>query len=193
MRIDEKLNLVVPVRGDDEEPRCFAFHVPISREVFETHFRALSLMHAEIVGRDSSYMGAGIRCASLIFRDISASEAAKRGPQGADRSAALLGEIKRLTTILAPQDRHWETMPVDVAISAGQLSADEWSEVESALVFFTGAYWMASASKRNDLTLAIASMIGSSTTLLQPLAFADGLPASKMAPRIMTEVSSVPS
>lgn len=193
MRIDEKLKLVVPVRREDGEPGAYVYHLPISREVFEAHFRALSLMHAEIVGRDPSYMGAGIHCASLIFRDVAASEAAKRGPQGVDRSQALFGEIKRLTTVLTPSDAGWEPLPVDAALAAGHLTADEWSEVESALVFFTGAYWMASSNRRREVMITVASILGSSTTSSLPSEFAAGLPRSTPAPPSIEEASSVPS
>ena len=193
MRIDEKLNIVVPVRREDGEPGAYVYHAPISREVFEAHFRALSLMHSEIVGRDPSYMGSGIHCASLIFRDVAAAEAAKRGPQGVDRSQSLFGEIKRLTTVLAPSAAGWELLPVDAAIAAGHLTADEWSEVESALVFFTGAYWMASSNRRREVMMTVASILGSSTTSSLPSEFAAGLPRSTPEIPSIAGASSVPS
>ena len=39
MKIDKKLNLIVPVYGDDEKTiRCYVHSTPISRETFERYF-----------------------------------------------------------------------------------------------------------------------------------------------------------
>lgn len=193
IRVDEKLNLVISVADDDGQTAFYVYSAPISREVFEANFRALSLTYAEITARDSNYLSVGIRCASLTLKDIAAAEAARKGRQGDGGAAALLAEIKRLTTALTPSHAGWETLPVPDAIRAQVLTDEEWSEVESAIVFFTGAYWLAPSRRRKEVVTALCSMLGWQATSLLPLEFAAGLPTSKPGASPKVGASSVPS
>ena len=193
IRVDEKLNVVISVADDDGQPGLYVYSAPISREVFEANFRALSLTYAEITARDSSYLPIGIRCASLTLKDVAAAEAARKGRQGDGGAAALLAEIKRLTTILAPSQGGWDTLPVPEAIRAGVLTDEEWSEVESAIVFFTGAYWLAPSRRRKEVVTALCSMLGWQATSSLPLEFVAGLPTSKPGASPKVGASSVPS
>lgn len=193
IRVDEKLNLVISVADDDGQTAFYVYSAPISREVFEANFRSLSLTYAEITAREANYLSVGIRCASLTLKDVAASEAARKGRQGDGGAAALLAEIKRLTTILAPSPGGWETLPVPDAIRAQVLTDEEWSEVESAIVFFTGAYWLAPSRRRKEVVTALCSMLGWQATSLLPLEFAAGLPTSKPGASPKVGASSVPS
>ena len=193
IRVDEKLNLVISVADDDGQTAFYVYSAPISREVFEANFRSLSLTYAEITAREANYLSVGIRCASLTLKDVAASEAARKGRQGDGGAAALLAEIKRLTTILAPSPGGWETLPVPDAIRAQVLTDEEWSEVESAIVFFTGAYWLAPIRRRKEVVTALCSMLGWQATSSLPSEFAAGLPTSKPGASPKVGASSVPS
>ena len=193
IRVDEKLNIVISVADEDGQPAFYVYSAPISREVFEANFRILSLTYAEITGQDSSYLSVGIRCAALTLKDVAASEAARKGRQGDGGAAALLAEIKRLTTILAPSQGGWDTLPVPDAVRSGVLTDEEWSEVESAIVFFTGAYWLAPGRRRKEVVTALCSMLGWQATSSLPSEFAAGLPTSKPGASPKMGASSVPS
>ena len=193
IRVDEKLNIVISVADEDGQPAFYVYSAPISREVFEANFRILSLTYAEITGQDSSYLSVGIRCAALTLKDVAASEAARKGRQGDGGAAALLAEIKRLTTILAPSQGGWDTLPVPDAVRSGVLTDEEWSEVESAIVFFTGAYWLAPIRRRKEVVTALCSMLGWQATSSLPSEFAAGLPTSKPGASPKVGASSVPS
>lgn len=193
IRVDEKLNIVISVADEDGQPAFYVYSAPISREVFEANFRILSLTYAEITGQDSSYLSVGIRCAALTLKDVAASEAARKGRQGDGGAAALLAEIKRLTTILAPSQGGWDTLPVPDAVRSGVLTDEEWSEVESAIVFFTGAYWLAPGRRRKEVVTALCSMLGWQATSSLPSEFAAGLPTSKPGASPKVGASSVPS
>jgi hypothetical protein len=193
IRVDEKLNIVISVADEDGQPAFYVYSAPISREVFEANFRILSLTYAEITGQDSSYLSVGIRCAALTLKDVAASEAARKGRQGDGGAAALLAEIKRLTTILAPSQGGWDTLPVPDAVRSGVLTDEEWSEVESAIVFFTGAYWLAPGRRRKEVVTALCSMLDWQATSSLPSEFAAGLPTSKPGASPKMGASSVPS
>ena len=51
--------------------------------------------------------------------------------------ATLLAEITRLSNVVLPGDRGWQTMPLETAINRQLLDEEEIAEVEGALVFFT--------------------------------------------------------
>lgn len=193
MRVDENLNIVVPI-GDGATPALYAVSIPVSRLVFEAHFRVLSLLHAEIISEGGAYLPIGIRCAALLAKEIGTREASKRGASGDSGVSALLAEIQRLTTILAPDgDRGWEDFPVPSAINAGHLSAEEWEEVHGAILFFTGAYWLAASRKRAEMAQNIASMLGWSLTPSTPAAFGASLTPLSGARPLPGAGASVPS
>jgi hypothetical protein len=79
---------------------------------------------------------------------------------------ALMGEIKRLTTVLAPSASGWDHVPVDVAVGRNVIDSDEWKEVEAKLAFFTCHYALAHKKNREAVMQATTSMLeGWSTSL----------------------------
>lgn len=171
MQINESLNLVFPIRSDDKGPIIYAYHSPISRDVFEANYRILSATKSALSSKGAHFlMDAGPRIAALTLRDEGRKDAADRGefdPQGKplDGGAeALSVELKRLTTVLLPSASGWENVPVDAALSRGSIDPEEWKEAESALVFFTCHYALASRANRTVVAQATASLLGGSST-----------------------------
>lgn len=141
MKIDRKLNIVVPVDTEDGKT-VYVHSAPIGREVFETYFLPLSKTFAAIYAEGLGSI-AGPRIASLMLKrvagDMGVGEEVERG---------LLAEIRRLTNLVMQGEQGWETVPFQLAVDRKMLDADDMAEIENALVYFTVA---SSMHKRKDL------------------------------------------
>ena len=69
-------------------------------------------------------------------------------------------------------------MPIDVAISQGKIDAEDWSELEAALVFFTCHVMPAKKVDRMGIAKATASVAGGSITSSTPMDLAASLQTS---------------
>lgn len=205
MRIDDNLKLVIPIRTetvetvhedgkkeDVERTVIHAYHTPISREVFEVNYRALSETKARIFGKGTAYAASsGPMIASLTFREIAKDIAMERGEKDPDTS--LLMEIRRLTTVLAPTASGYELLPVDIAISREIVDPDEWRETESFLVFFTSLFSMTRKAHRKEIGESLAGILRGSITSFPPMEYLDSLRTSTTEKATPETRSSVPS
>jgi hypothetical protein len=180
--------------------RLYAFHTPISREVFEQHYRVLSATKSALASKGSHYlMSSGPRIAALTLRDEGKKDAAARGSfdeEGNvqdDETKALFAEIKRLTMVLCPGQHGWDMLPVDTAIQQGKLDAEDFEELASAIVFFTCHYAMARKADRETTARATASLMGASITSSNPTELVSSLPNSTPAEPTKRTPSSIPS
>ena len=136
MRINERLNLVIPIYGDDENDVVAWVHsTPISRDVFDAHYlliaKTFSVLHTQRLGEI-----AGPRIAANVLRD-QARELTRTADDADAVLHPLLAEIHRLTNVLLPTSAGWETHTYDQVLSRKLLSPEDVSEVESAVTFFT--------------------------------------------------------
>ena len=207
MKIDAALNLVFPIRSQDVEqtdpahpgrpilkriPLIWAYHTPISTEIFQANYRIIAATKAAIYGKGTSYAAdVGPRIASLLLRDFGQTDAAEWNVE--DHAPALLADLKRLTYVLAPGKDGFEQLPIDVALARGTIDAEEWGEAESSLVFFCASSSMASRSQRQAFAEAVASVLMGSTTSLGALEWALSLPQSIPAAAGNPAPSSPPS
>ncbi|MEI1392206.1 hypothetical protein, partial [Klebsiella pneumoniae] len=110
IQINEAMNLVVPVVSDDARVKVWAYHTPISRQVFEANYRVLAATKASLMSRGGIYMmDSGPRIAALTLLDEGMREAEARGSYAKDgrtvideATPALMAEIRRLTMVLVP-------------------------------------------------------------------------------------------
>lgn len=171
-----------------------AYHTPISREIYEANFRLLGETKIALIGENirHAYMASGD--ATLYLVQCGQEMAAQRGGTGDFGATALLADIKRLTLILAPGPHGWGSVPVDVALASGQITADEWADTEAALVFFTA--WMAGVSRKDRVAQLnfSAQLIGGSTTSSSPAELISSLqqqsPTDNSAPNTASLVPS---
>lgn len=195
MKITADLKLVVPIYIDESgAPILQAYHVPISREVFEANYRIISATHAAIFDRGAHHAAiTGPVIARLRMKDEGMADARMNNMTGDGGVDALFAEIKRLTTILAPCSTGWDMLPVDTAIMRKDLEPEDWDEVLSKIVFFTCAYAMVTRQRRNEMAGAIAGMLAGSITSSSLTEFVAGLPRSTVAVPSIMAASSVPS
>ncbi|CDY79480.1 hypothetical protein BGLT_02261 [Caballeronia glathei] len=212
MKINEKRHLVLPIVTDlvtkkvegkdvtEEVVRIYAHHTPVSREVFEANYRILAATKSALASKGSHYlMSSGPRIAALTLRDEGKKDAAARGSfdeQGRvvdEETPAFFAELKRLTMVLCPGQQGWDMLPIDAAIGAGKIDAEDWEEVASSLVFFTCHYAMARKADRETTANGTASLLGSSISSLAPTEFIASLPSWTPAAPTMPVQSSIPS
>jgi hypothetical protein len=133
LKINEKLNLVVPIYHDTEsDPVGYVHSTPISRMAFKTHYRLLAAVFASLQ-QQGIVDFAGPTVAALELSRL----AADRKDDAA--ATALLNEIRRLTVYVHPGANGWEYLPFYQAVANGLLDEDDVEGVENGLVFFTAA------------------------------------------------------
>ena len=194
MQIDEKLNLVFPIKvSDDGTPLVWAYHTPISKEVFTANYRVIAATNATIWGKGLKYAAtAGARIGHLTLLDIAKADAAEYGTE--DSGPKIMGELKRLTLILAQNETGFDFIPADVAIARNVIDADDWDEAEAELVFFTAAYAMSRKAGRKTFCELISSVMAGSITSSTATEFATSLRTSTAKETSAPlELSSVPS
>lgn len=193
MQVNAALNLALPVVFDSTgEPTVWAYHTPISTEVFEANWRIIAKAKQEVFSSGLDYAASnGPKIARLALLDAARADALDRGTE--DVGKPFLAELQRLTTILAPGPNGFEFLPVEIALRQSTIDAEDWSEAESQIAFFTFGYAMARRAGRAELTRVLASLMGGSTTPLSLMDYAASLRTSTPAETSETAPSSVPS
>jgi hypothetical protein len=200
LKINDDINLVIPVKSDSKGVVVYAYHTPISRAVFESNYRILAATKSALAGKGIHYqMDSGPRIAALTLVDEGKKDALERGDfdengQPKDSGAqSLLMEIRRLTTALIPGNNGWDMVPVGTAITKGAIDEDDWREAESAIVFFTCHYALAKKAERLGMAQATASLLKGSSTSSSLSEFAASLQTSTTEQPLLKKVaSSVP-
>jgi hypothetical protein len=173
VRINKKLNMVIPVERD--EGKVYVHSVPISSEVFERYHlviaQTFSAFHLHALGP----IGAP-RTAALILKDIAKNKGAWEGEDGIE--FGLMGEIRRLTNVAVAGARGWEPVPLEEAVRLGVLDDQDKSEVENAIVYFTVSSAM---YRRGELAVTLDTLCklwDAQTTSLNITEYAASLPTS---------------
>jgi hypothetical protein len=195
LRIDRKLNLVVPLNR--EGGSLYVYSVPISSEVFQQYFMVISKMFSALMRENLGWLG-GPRVSAMMLRDIATNTMRSdhvsnwwSGPDGVEQG--LMGEIRRLTNVFMPsgyttitegegddatsvkRPTGWEMVQYEDAIKRELLDEEEISEVEGALVFFTVNSAMHKRENRGEILGAAAGLWGWLITSLPILEFRSSL------------------
>lgn len=194
MRIDKKLNVVIPLPRDSEGT-LYVHATPISREAFETYFLPISVAFSRIWSEGLSVM-AGPRVALKMLRKVSEERKIWDGPEGVQ--AGLVEEMKRLTNVVVRTPTGWNAVPMYNAVQQDLLTEDEVDHAENTVCFFI----LASAMYRrrelasilegmNDLW-GTQSVLSNSTEYAASLTTSTGVVSTGEKPTEAV-VSSVPS
>lgn len=166
MQITNDLRLVVPIKTDDAGlALVWGYHVPITREVYQAHYRIIAATKAALFNKGIGYaLDLGPATARLALLDAARDDAAEHGLEES-QAPILLAEIARLTTVVAgSKEAGYKPIPSDNAIANNIISAEEWEEAVSALVFFTSAYWTSKSGVRAKRARRLASALQGSMT-----------------------------
>jgi len=188
MKINKALNLVIPIESDDGGT-IYVHSTSISRAVFEQFFVVISKAFSQIYNEGLG-VTAGPRIAAMMVRKVAEDMGVKD-----DVEKGLINEMKRLTNVVAPGEHGWETLPLDEAVRTGRISADEMSEVENALAFFSLASAMHRKAEKEAILRGAVSLWGGQITSLNSTEWLASLPTLTVtAPSGVTSpASSVPS
>lgn len=169
MKIDKKLNLVIPLPRDETDgPAPQVYSMPVGRGVFETYFLVMSKAFARIYKEGLDFV-AGPRVASMMIRQM-AQETARvipdrpgltnwwEGPDGVEMG--LMGELRRLTSVFSPTTDGWQGFPFEDALKKGIISEEEGQEIEGAISFFTLILHMHTRAKAMIFLSPAASLWG---------------------------------
>ena len=171
MKIDRKLNLVIPIEREDETSLC-VYVTPIRKEVFETYYLVMAKTFSALA-RNNLDPRSGPSVAALMLRDV-----AQTTPRGGDANwwdgddgvggkAGLLAEMVRLCNCLVgTDDAGWQTIPLQDALDKQLVTADEKGEVMSLLTFFTVSSLVAPKADRSILVNGMAAIYQLETTSL---------------------------
>lgn len=189
MKLDKRLNLIIPVeRGD---ATVYVHSMPIGRECFETYFLPLSKTFAAIYSEGLGILG-GPRIAALMLKRVSTELGIWDGDAGVARG--LMAEIRRLTNVVAPGANGWETFPFQDAVSRQYFDADDIAEIENALVFNSAAWAMHRKAEAAEVMAGAARLWGAQTSPLNCTGYTASLPTlTETAPSTPKVASSVPS
>lgn len=182
MKLDRRLNLVVPV--DSDGATIYVHAAPIAEQVFDRYFMAIAKTFNTIYGEGLGVI-AGPRVAAKILRKV----AIDLGEWDDQKDTAgnvtaigiengLMAEIRRLANIIAPGPKGWAASPLQDAITHGTISAEDASEVENALVFFTVASSMHKRAELPAILNGVSKIWDAQTASLNCTGFASSLETS---------------
>jgi hypothetical protein len=144
-RISRQLNLVILLERDEDEIPVWVHSTPISTDVFDTYYKVIAKTFATIYNQGLGVI-AGARVASKVLKEVSEElkiwESVQQG---------LVLEIERLTNVLIPGERGWETIPYPEAKQREIIHPEDAAEVDNAITFFTVASVMHRKSELKSL------------------------------------------
>jgi hypothetical protein len=175
MRIDRKLNFVVPIVDENDQPYAYVHSTPISTEVFDKYFLPLARTYSAIFALGLGPI-AGPRVADKLLKKTSMDIGIWEGAEGVQ--AGLVSEIHRLTNVVTIGKAGWETVPWGFAKQNKLLSDADIAEVEAAICFFTLTSAVHPKNKLAEYLQVASSLWGGQTTSLNSTEFANSLPIS---------------
>jgi len=185
VKIDKRLNFVVPIYGDEQpllddkrqpvvkdgrpvmhEPVVAHVHsTPLSVELVDRYFMTLAQTYSAIFSRGLGIAG-GPAIAMRLLRQIAMENNAwADGPDGSPGvERGLVEEVRRLTNVAALVDGSWQQVPLKVAAQRGVIDDEDVSEVENAIVFFICISAVLNRSMRRPMLEAAAELWGAQIT-----------------------------
>ena len=131
MRIDKRLNLVIPI--ERETGPIYVHSMPVSVEVFDRYYLPIARTYADI-----SRSGVGVisapRIAAKMLKTVAVDMGVWDGEEGVE--AGLMAEMRRLSNVMMLGPGGWKSTMLDTALKQGALSDEEVSDVENMLTFF---------------------------------------------------------
>lgn len=188
MKIDKRLNLVVPIYGEDRpvldkdnkpivtdgKPVTFmpvvayVHSVPLSEEVVDRYFMVIAQTYSAIFTRGLGVAG-GPAVAMRLLRQVAKEQGVwadnpAQGVVGVENG--LIGEIHRLTNVLVPggPGGGWQAVPLGVAVDRNFIAAEDRTEVENAIAFFIVASAVLNRSMRRPMLEAASELWGAQIT-----------------------------
>ena len=198
LRIDRRLNLVIPVYEDDGAAiRAYVHSTPLAREHADLYFLILAQTFSQIWNQGlgaAAGPGVALKLLTKIAKDGGEWEDRKDGEKGVKNG--LIEEIRRLTMVVIKDGSAWSPVPLQVAVDRKIINGDDQSEVENAIVFFIAVSATLNRVQRRGMIEAACGLWNAQTTSSNATEYAASLPTSiatvssgESAPAIVDESS----
>lgn len=172
MNLDRRLNFVIPVdRGDGTID--FVHASPIGEATFDKYFMVIGQAFAQLYNGGLGLF-AGPRVAAKLIKRIAISTECWDGEDGVERG--LFVEMRRRANFVRAGGV--DPIPLEEAIASKAISAEDASEVENALAFFTVASSMHKRSELPTILAVVARIWDARTTSSNSTEFSASLKTS---------------
>lgn len=173
MKLDKKLNLVIPVETAESE--IFVHSTLISRDIFEKYAFILSKT-LSVLYEEGLTVFAGPRIAAMMLKKLAVEAAVWEGPDGVENG--LMNEIRRLTNVVMPSEEGWKTTPYYEAVKGNLVDQEARDEIEGNIVFFTCVSVMHRRKEVPGLLAGMNEVWDTQNTSLNCTEWANSLPTS---------------
>lgn len=168
MRIDKRLNIVIPIyedNSDDSPVVAYVHSTPLAEAIVDRYFMVLGQTYNAIFSQGLGF-AAGPGHAMRVLRHIATERGAwhdRNGETGVERG--LVEEMRRLTNVAAlDKDGRWNALPLQVALDQGIISPEDKSEVENAIAFFIASCATLNRAQREGVMKAAGEIWGAQIT-----------------------------
>jgi hypothetical protein len=179
MRLNRRLNLVIPLHADDGKTVLAYVHaVPLGEEIVEKYYQVLGQTFTAIYTQGfgvAAGPGVGYRLlrqlseAQKIWDDLGDEPGVKNG---------LVEEMLRLSSVVSPVKGRWQALPVRLAADQGFIDPEDLREIENALVFFTAVSATLPRTQRREHLDSACNLWGWQITSSDCSGFVSGLKTS---------------
>jgi hypothetical protein len=178
MKIDRKLNLVLPIIRDDGT-QFFVHSTPISNDVFQQYWEIAGQTMNALYSRGFGMFAPRYACMMLlkIAKENGGTDPKRQAEEVQRVEQGFLAELHQRTNVFALGEKGWELRAFDEAKSSGLIDDDEAAEIDNAVVFFTLASRSHLKSQMEEVRGAL-SLWKARTELLDCTAFRKSLPTS---------------
>lgn len=175
--IDKRLNIVMEVEREDKSI-CYVHSTPISRQLWKTHYTFITMAITSLYADGFPPS----TCARIIYQRM-LELADEHKERFGDIRKTLFAEIWRLTNVIVPTDRGFETVPFyDAMRNTDILSQDDVEEAQNFICFFTAASWVHGLSRqeREAFQTLLTKGFGVQTTSLPATEYMNSIQISKL-------------
>jgi len=200
LRIDRRLNLIVPIYGEEvprrdasgaivmadgepvmDQPVIAHVHsIPLSTDVVDRYFMILGQTYTTIFTQGLGIVG-GPPFAMRILKMLATQQKIwEDDPQSGlvGVKHGVIDEMIRLTTVAVPEGNGWMGVPLDIAVGRNFITAEDKAEVENAIVFFIVGSATLPLAQRKAVLIAAANASGAQISPLSFTEFTDSLKTS---------------
>ena len=196
MKIDQRLNLIVPVEVGGVT--VYAHSAPVSAETFDQYWLLLGKTYSALYSNGLGPL-AGPRLAAKMMRDVSVGLESGPGYTGQGLgAAAVMNEVRRLTNVITPDG----VISLQEAEAKKLIDPEDKDVLENAIVFFIVVSAMQLPGDLKETLETVCGLWSARLSSLNCTAFADSLKksiegentgATKPNPKARAAASRVPA
>ena len=177
MRIDKKLNLVIPILNDDGTAVVNYVHaVPLGADIIDRHFMVLGQTFSQIFTQGLG-AASGPGMAMRLLRKTAEVTGVWDGPEGV--AETVVAEIRRTAMVMTRDPASgWQAVPLQVAAERKMISEDDRQEVEAAIVFFIVVSATLARAQRKQMLEVAADLWGAQLSVLSSTEYMSSLRTS---------------